>query len=251
MSQPAFYWNKISTSATYTATDTLSGTDVEDIQYTTEDTDWGPADVSGTKSIIIDNGADLTVDTLCLLGDNLNGVTLEIRGSTDNFSTSDVLVSAGATLTSLVNTAYRSFAEATYRYWKFNFTTFPSTMRIDHLALDLQVLLPFFEVDPDEGNVTPTAVHLVSKGGLYLGSAQDKSERRMTLDFGEITDTEKVDLLSWANAVIKEVNPFFVHVDTSTSLIHFGYLDNAGSWAAPLDMGVSIAKPNTFITRAI
>lgn len=251
MAQPSFYWSEVSDSATYTATDTLAGTDVDSVQFATEDKGWRPANTTGTKAIVIDNGSPLTVDALLLLGESIDGVTLEIRGSTDNFSSSDVQVSAGAALSTDLNAAIRRFTESTFRYWKLNFSGFSSDFEVLHVALDSEVLLPFFETDPDENNVTPDANHLVSKGKLYLGSWQNGAERIMPLDFGEVTASELASLVIWSDANIKTVNPFFMCIDTDTTKVFFGRLQAGGAFSAPLEIGVHVVKPQRFLSRAV
>ena len=69
--------------------------------------------------ITVDFTSLKSVDICSMHGHNLDaGITVELRGSTDNFSSSDVLV---ATMTKASPTFYDTFGSASIRYWRLKF----------------------------------------------------------------------------------------------------------------------------------
>jgi hypothetical protein len=250
VSQPTLLFCDYSTTATVSATSTLDGTSAADILISTEDTYHQPTG-TGSYSLVIDAGSSMTADVVAFLGANLNGTTIEVRGSTDNFVGSDVQVKAGTALTANVNAAYLAFTEASYQYWKFNVSGHASNTRIAHICLDVAVDYPYFETDPDILNVSPEAKQLISQSGVYVGVNQTKAMRDLTLDWGEVTATELATISAWSARSIETVASFFLIPDQAETDIFFGWLPDGGNFSAPLENGVYTVASNTMRTRAV
>ena len=249
MSQPTILFCDYATSASVTASSTLSGTDAEDILISTEDTSHSPSSTS-SYNIVIDAGSAITADAVAFLGALLDGVTVEIRGSTDNFAASDVQVLAGAPLVGNINAAWTTFDSASFRYWKFNVSGHASTIRIAHICLDVAVSFPYFEKDPDIVNVKPEAKQLVSQGGVYVGTNQTKSMRELKMDWGGVTEADLAVIQTWSVRSIETVRSFFLVPDQAETDVFFGWLE-AGEFSAPLENGLHQVKANTMTTRVI
>lgn len=135
---------------------------------------WKPAAMPAT---VTENcGAPKSADYCLVYGHDLftQGATFELRGSTDNFAASDVLV---ATATPTNNKAFAlQFATATYQYWRYRFTgaTAPS---IAIAAAGLKLQLPR---RPREGfdpiGREPKGQNNRSVGGHPLSSMIDYEE---------------------------------------------------------------------------
>jgi len=249
MGKPTILYCNYSTSAT--ATPSLVGNgNGSDVLIETEDTYYAPLATS-SFSIVIDVGASTAFDSFAIVGAYLNGTTVEVRGSTDNFATSDVSISAATALTSDVNSAWRSFTTGTYRYWKFLFSGHPSNLRVAHVCLVTKLDLPYFETDPDIRNFNPTAVQLVSQSGIYIGNNQQKSMRDMSLNWGEVTQTELTVIQAFAESCIKVVKPFTFIPDIDETNSFFGWIPNGGSFSSPETPGVFSVNNLQFVTRAV
>lgn len=250
MAQPSLLFCSYSSSAVVTSTSTLDGTDPQDIVISTEDTYHQPTG-TGNYSIVIDCAEDVTADAVAFLGANLSGASVEVRGSTDNFSASDVQVKASTALTTNVNAAYLSFTEVTYRYYKFNVTGHASNIRLAHICLDSAVDYPYFEEDPDISNVKPEGRSLVSQSGVYVGSNQTKAMREVNLNWGEVTASELTVLQTWSTNCIETMRSFFLIPDQDETDVLFGWLEDGGKFSAPLENGVYKVAANTMTTRAV
>lgn len=77
---------------------------------------WQPLSMPST--VTVDCGVARSADTLGIVGHNLGskGCTLELRGSTDNFAASNVLVASTSPTTDALN--LKQFTSASYRYWR-------------------------------------------------------------------------------------------------------------------------------------
>jgi len=250
MSQPTLIFCEYDNTAAVTATSTLTGTDAADILISTEDTYHSPTSTA-SYSIVLDGGVSITADIVAFLGANLDGVTVEVRGSTDNFVASDVQVLAGTALTANINSAYLAFTSASYRYFKFNISGHASNIRVAHICLDVAVDYPYFEKDPDIQNVTPEAKQLISQAGIYVGTNQTKSMRELKLDWGQVTAADLAIIQAWATHSIETVTSFFLIPDQAETDIFFGWLDGGGKFSAPLENGVYRVASNTMTTRVI
>jgi len=105
--------------ATPTASSTASGAAVNLSDFRPY-TNWKPSALPAT--VTVDCGSAKAADYLAIFNHDLytNGCTIEVRGSTDNFSASDVLVHS---YTPSSNSPFvRNFTSASYRYWRMRIT---------------------------------------------------------------------------------------------------------------------------------
>lgn len=254
MAQPAFIYpnSPYLPSAAATATDAYAGTSAQNVLSATEDTYWRPANLSGTKHLTIDLIDTRLIDCLALLGQGLDGATVEVRASTDNFAASNVQIVAPTVLVSQVNAAWLPFDGETahiYRYWRLSFTTLSSAFRVAWVSLADLALLPYFESDPEADSLDIEAEDLISPQGLYLGTAQQSAMRAMSLEFGQVTDAEFFVINHWAGQCLRTKRPFFVVPDTDDTAAYFGWVRDK-RFSAPLKNGLREVSSLTFMTRA-
>ncbi|GEM_PF-5019137 len=250
MNQPAVLYTSYPPTAAVTATDSYAGADPADVLFATEDTFWRPANQTGDKTLTVDFGADRTVDRLGIVGENLDGCLVDVRVSSDNFIASNVLLADGVTLAAAVNAATVPFVSSTYRYARLVFKAgyYPSNLRLAWLCWDRQRVLPYLEEDFDPDNLDATGEHLVSRQGLYLGSEQERTMRRCSLNLGQVTDFEYAIIKEWAAACIGTLQPFLFVPDIDEAAALFAWpADNR--FSAPRVNGLRRVAPMMIVTR--
>lgn len=110
-----FFEDKVAEASTVTASSEATDFDVERLNVFTPQVRWR-ATGDTSETVTIDLGAAEELDCAALVGHNFtSGVTLTIRGSTDNFSASDVSV---ATLTYRAGIIFGTWTAVSYRYWR-------------------------------------------------------------------------------------------------------------------------------------
>lgn len=117
---PKIFWDSRFKDAAPVASSTATGYNVLNINDWRPFTWFKPATLPAT--ITVNCGAAKAADYMLVWGHDLftKGCTVELRGSTDNFSTSNVLV---ATKTPTNNDPFVVlFNSVSYRYWRFNIT---------------------------------------------------------------------------------------------------------------------------------
>jgi len=189
MNRPAFIYAAYPPAATVTATSTASGLTAADVLESTEDTGWRPATIAGAQSLTIDLGDSLPIGCVALAGEYLNGITLEVRASSDNFGGVDIQISPPAALAQHVAT-WRQWTQAPYRYWKLIFTGLGLSTEIYHAALCRYEPLPFLDDGADPDIMQAEGSHLISQSGYYMGSYQQRAMRALSLDFGQVTEAQ-------------------------------------------------------------
>lgn len=120
MALPRIYYDNRLADALPVASSTASGFSVANLLDWRPYTWWKPAALPAT--ITVDCGSAKAADYALIYGHDLftQGCTVEVRGSTDNFAASDVLV---ATATPSSNDpVLLSFNAASYRYWRLRIT---------------------------------------------------------------------------------------------------------------------------------
>jgi hypothetical protein len=148
---------------------------------------WKPVSLPAT--VTVDCASAKSVDYWSVYGHDLytHGCTIELRGSTDNFSASDVLVD---TFTPTSNDAFaRLIASTSYRYWRLRITgaTAPSlAIAAFGMALDIPEYLT--------AGFDPT--------GRVIRGQYNRSELGhplgRTVKFEEWSETLRFELLTWA-----------------------------------------------------
>lgn len=250
MNRPAFIYPTHMSTATATATDAATGYPAANVLEGVEDTSWRPLNTTGAKSLIVHLGGLLPIGQVGVLGNYLNGVTLEVRGSTDNFAASDVQLSAPAVISSSAFIdAYRQFTENLYTDIKYIFTGFGSAFEVQHVACCRAVPLPFLDDGHDPDCLTPDGSHLVGAVGTYLGSTQRSTMRNLNLDFGQITNAQYPPFQVWAEYCIMRMRPFFYVPNIDQPECYFGWVDAKYKFSAPMKSGARKLAPIPFTGR--
>ena len=120
MSKPLILYHNRLDDAAPTASTTAAGYDVDNLADWRPYTWWQPTAMPAT--VTVNCGSAKPADYALVWGHDLysKSATLEIRGSTDNFSSSDVLVD---TITPTSDDPFLlQFASASYQYWRFKIT---------------------------------------------------------------------------------------------------------------------------------
>lgn len=126
MAKPAIFYDNRLADAAITASTTASGYAADNLSDWRPYTWWQPTALPAT--LTVDSGAAAAADYALVYGHDLftNGCTVEVRGSTDNFAASDVLVASSTPADD--EPFVVTFASASYRYWRLKITgsTVPS-----------------------------------------------------------------------------------------------------------------------------
>lgn len=248
MDRPAFLYCLHDSGASVTATDSQAGRDPNDVLYATEDTYWKPLNVTGTKALVVDRNVTTFFNTISILGIALSGVTVEVRGSTDNFSSSNVALLT-VDIESEINASWFRLPGNEYQYIKLNFSGFDSDLAVSFVCFAELRKLPYLESDYDPDKMEATGEHMVSAAGMYIGFNLQRNMAKYELKFGAVSEIEYNDFYDWRQNCVRNMNPFFFVPDVSEASVHFGWLDNA-SFSAPLDKGLRTISPISFMTRA-
>lgn len=117
-----FYDNLIDPSTvTVTASSEDAALPATNVQNALRGRVWRTSDSSSTETITFDLGAAGTASAAIIENHNLTAsdTSIQVRGSTDNFSSSNVLV---GTFTHDAGTMLVTFTGVGYRYWRITFT---------------------------------------------------------------------------------------------------------------------------------
>lgn len=248
--KPSFIYPIHLTTATVTATDTASGYAPANVLQGVEDTAWKPANTTGSKSLVIHLGGLLPIGQVAVLGQYLNGVTLEVRGSTDNFATSDVQLSAAAVIsTSEFVTTYRRWTEALYSDIKLIWSGFAASFEVIHVACCRAVPLPYLEDGYDGDSFQSEGTALVGTAGTFLGFTQQRTMRNLNLDFGQIVSSQYLPFQLWAEYCVMTLRAFFFVPDVDQPECYFGWVDPKYKFSAPMKKGSRRIAPIPFTGR--
>lgn len=133
---PFIAWDNRFADATPVASSTLSGAAINLADFRPY-TSWKPSSLPAT--VTVDCATAKSADKLAVFNHDLytGACTIEVRGSTDNFSASDVLVHS---YTPSSNSPFvRDFNSASYRYWRIRITgTSAPTLTVVALGVGLE-----------------------------------------------------------------------------------------------------------------
>lgn len=117
---PKILWDNRLADGTPVASSTAATYSVVNLRDWRAYTYWQPTSLPAT--VTVDCGSAKAADFGALFRHDLatQGVSVEVRGSTDNFSASDVLLASNTPTTDLP--LLLSFNSASYRYWRWRFT---------------------------------------------------------------------------------------------------------------------------------
>lgn len=246
MDQPLFIYADYPESAAVTLSNAAAGQYGTDMLQANEDTYVSPAATALT--ITIDLLAPVSCGCLAVAGENLHGVSLELRASTDNFVSSNVLVSAVAPLYGYI-AAWRPFATVSYRYYRVSITGATTDTRIYHLALAPLLLLPYMADGADLDAFQSTANHVLSPQGHFLASQLMKTERKIPLGWGQVMEDEYQLFLAWSAACVANSKAFFFVPDAGVSTCYFGHTDANYTFSAPMKGGLRNMAKIPFTSR--
>lgn len=250
MNRPTFIFATHHPTATAYSPSVAAGYAAANILEGTEDTAWKPADTSGSKYIEVLFGGLLPIGQIAILGQYLNGVMLEVRGSTDGFVSSNVQLSAPSVIgSSEFVTAYRRFTESLYSEIVLIFTGFAASFEIQHVACCPAVSLPFLDDGFDQDSFTPSGDHLIGVAGTYLGATQRNTMRNLALDFGQIVNAQYPPFQLWAEYCVMTMRPFFFVPNIDAPECYFGWADAKYKFSAPMKNGARKLAPIPFVGR--
>lgn len=185
MGVPRFYYDNRLNDGTPAASTTASGYDVLNLRDFRTGSFWKPTALPAT--VTVDCGSALAASSFAVWGHDLftQGATIEVRGSTDNFSSSNVLVSTYTPTSDLP--FIRTWASVSYRYWRIRITgsTMPS-LAITVIGSPLEMPV-YLEDGFDPLTRDPSGVTNRSVSGNPLGRTIEFEEWAQTLEFKLVT----------------------------------------------------------------
>lgn len=180
--QPAILHDNRLDDGTPAASTTAAGFSVLNLRDWRPYTWWKPTILPA--SVTVDCGSAKSADYCLVWGHDLftQGCTVEVRGSTDNFAASNVLI-AGLTPTS--NKPFLiQFASASYRYWRLTFTGGAIMPSIAIAVIGTKLMVPaWFEDGFDPRGRTAKGQFNRSVEGHPLGRITEYEEWSETLKF--------------------------------------------------------------------
>jgi len=104
------------------ASSTATGFNVLNVRDMRPYTFWKPSTFASAQTITVDCGSAKAADYAAIYAHDMfsRGVTVQVRGSTDNFSASDVLVASSTPTSNLP--VVLTFTAVSYRYWRLRFS---------------------------------------------------------------------------------------------------------------------------------
>lgn len=167
------------------ASTTATGFDVLNLLDWRPYTKWQPTALPAT--VTVDCGSAKSADYCVVWEHDLftQGATLEVRGSTDNFSASDVLE---ATVTPTDNKPFLlEFTSASYQYWRIRITgTTMPTLGVAAIGVALEFPKGLTENFDPVGRM-PKGVFNKSVAGMPLGRTVQYEEWAQSLSFQNLT----------------------------------------------------------------
>jgi hypothetical protein len=248
MDKPTFIYPCHYLNATATADDTSYA--APNVLNGCEDTAWKPSNTTGAKTLIIALGGSLSVGQIAILGTFMYGSTVEIRGSSDGFVSSNFQLSA-ATMTIPQTITWRSFSETSCTHIKLIFSTFTSSFSIRHIAVCRAVSLPYLDDGYDPDAFQAEGTQLIGLSGTYLGATQQRTMLSLSLAFGQVTAAQYTPFEQWADACVKTMLPFFYVPDISQQLCLFGWTDAKYKFSAPYKNGLRKVSAIPFTARRV
>lgn len=177
---------------------------------------WRTGTSVATESVTFDLGSAKSATSAIILDHTLTSgdSTIQLRGSTDNFAASNVLV---ATFTYAADIMSATFGSASYRYWRFTFTKSAAGQSRDVGRIFIGTYYDT-EEDPDYDGFRKKPDDL-SRKQQALGGQQWTEDlpyrQRFKADFTHISNTMQTNLETYWNAVKTTVAHFLQVASTS------------------------------------
>jgi hypothetical protein len=197
--------------------------------------------------LTIDLGETRLLDTLALVGEGMDGVTVKLELSTDNSNWSTKL--DDVTWSAPVNAGWDDWASAGARYVKISFSTFGSAFRLAWVCLSDRDTYPYLESDWDGSNVDEAGESLISPGGLYLGNIQKRAMRELSVNFGVVANADIAIIADFVEQCVKTGRPWVFVPDVADATCYFCW-QSKPKHSSPFRLGYEVA-PITVITRAV
>lgn len=247
MGVPAFlHGNTQNQFTTISVTDAAPGTDIDNVFEPIEDTYWQPL-TTNTQTIEYHPGAVSFVGTpfAAFAGEGFDSATLEVRGSTDGFVSSNVQLLAPTGQNGTDSAWWVDVVNATYQDYRFIFSNFDSDFLISYFSFGTYLDLPYLAEDWDGNSSDPDGDFLVSGAGYLVGSVVHAVYRDLPIRFGSVTSIS--NFLAWREACIDAKQGFFFVPDIDTTEVYFGYVKEG--FKAPYKNGMYEIAPMTFKAR--
>ena len=186
MSAPRFYFNSRLDDGALVASTSAAGYAADNLLDWRPYTWWQPTALPAT--LTVDCGSAKAADYALVYAHTLgtDGCTLEVRGSTDNFSASNVLVD---TVTPTSDAPIlRHFAAVSYRYWRLRITGAATMPSLAIAAIGSRFELPGYlglGFDPTARDVV--AQSNVNANGQPLGKVIEYTRQSRTLQIRRVT----------------------------------------------------------------
>lgn len=175
---------------------------------------WRTGTSSATEYVTIDLGSAQAATALILFAHTLTGAdgTLQLRGSTDNFAASDVLV---ASLTYAASVISSTFSTATYRYWRVKFTKSAAGESRDIGRIFLGNYTDSADPTWDGVKIEPLDLTIQNRtAGGQVYSDQRSQYRKIKTQLSGLTTTEK-NTLKTISENVGTFKSFFVQIKTT------------------------------------
>ena len=224
MLSPLFVYGDYHAQAAVTATDSKTGTFPVDILQAEEDNCWRPANVTGSKILTFDFYLQKNIGAIGIVGDYLNGVSVSVYGSNDNFASQNVQLLAPVTMVEYQANVF-TWTNRTYRYACVIFSGHGLSFAVAHVAFCNYAPLPFLNDGLDPKAYKTEGEHIISPEGIYIGSHKSRTMLNVTLDFGQVTSVEFIDFQAWADVCLKGLKAFFYVPDSSSTNCYFVWSD--------------------------
>jgi len=187
MGLPAIFYDNRLADASPVADSTATGYAVDNLTDWRSYNWWRPNAMPAT--VTVDCGSAKAADYMLLLGHDLGtqGVTVELRASTDNFAASDVLVDSATPSTD--EPLLLLFNSASYRYWRLSFSgANPPSIAI--AAIGAVMRLPVYMQQPfDPLGRDPKGEAVRSGGGHPLAKIINYEDWKQTINLKSVTWT--------------------------------------------------------------
>jgi hypothetical protein len=170
MTEPAILYDNIIASGV-TATDTATGYSVDNLHDLRSYTSW-KANSAGTKYITMDAGAAVPVDALAIYTHNLGTIsaTVSLESSTTGVWGGEEVEQVAGFSPSTDLVIYKSFTQATVRYWRIKIVTVSYEAQAGIIMLGEALDFPVYPDSPfTPSSEAINATSEQSKGGHTLG----------------------------------------------------------------------------------
>jgi len=247
--QPAFLYATYPMGVTVAALPESPGYTPAHILQADENNGWRPLNTVGAHALICTYPTPVQFDYFALVGKSIDGVLVEVRGSSDGFNASDVQLSPPAPLSGAI-AAWRAVPTAIYNSIKYIFSNFSVDFQIKHIAAGILSPLPFLEDGFCTAPLQAEGSHLISHAGQFLGSVTDRVMRPFSLSFGQVDPVEEALFSAMVKACVQTAKGLFFVRDISLPDVSFGWIDKNYKYEPKMQLGLYNIPTFPFTSRA-